>query len=735
MNPLLNKNYLSHIVIFLNYIDIINLSICNKALNDMLQFPKKKDNKQDKTNESDISDKLSESDNSVYIHLINTIFLMTTIHQFFDMEKSLYNSKIKKNLLGKNPKFSYDWKTLFIKLRKAFKRYNDDKIKKRVLDFFKVHIYLPDIRKEIFMLEFECSSIHQTYNYDIITRLVYTYNYYSKYTTYNYILSQSKEVGQIKILREKLFFEDHLIKFYELFREYINNDEAKTFVNNNVCLYDFENLNNIYNNNFNSDLLQNNINNINIRNIFNFILWINHIFILYNELSYEYINGLSNYVDDDEFITEYLAKKNDLLNCGLLLTNHFENINIIINFLSIYQFIYEDYKKKHSISPIGETIIQISQEDQKEYYNKIVFSPKFTLYNLFTKIIEDKFTSKLNIISDKFKKIIKEYFIELFTIKEENENKNKQKKNKMDIDEDDDDEYINAIKEEYDDLDDLDDISLDDKPSKKELVENIMNSMVDRWINGYNSNGIMHTYFKMNDKYINNYENVIIDIFEQVIIDSVNIHKMSLDQCFVIVEKVTRCEGNSKTLFMNKESLCVIRRTKMRLMRHGYTIIYKFLILALEKDFLSRIIYDDKTNKIKLYLNSSEKIKSQDYNLNMDALSEEGEKNVEQNIKEEKEMIINDLIEKAKLNENERSLAEEYIKTLKIDYVLLLKKVLLNYYKQMEIYKERNEKVEYFIKNKQKFVNVNECYNGNEEEKNNDNKLYKQNCCKEIHIF
>ena len=279
---------------------------------------------------------------------------------------------------------------------------------------------------------------------------------------------------------------------------------------------------------------------------------------------------------------------------------------------------------------------------------------------------------------------------------------------------DDDDEYINAIREE-DSFDDLEDLSLDDKPTKKNLLENFMNSMVDRFINGNNANGIMHSFFKMDDKYINDYENPLIESFKEEIIN--NIKSIPLNQLFEIVEKITRCEGNSRTLFLSKDSLSVIRRTKFKLMIQGYSIIFKNLMEALVKDFDSRIIYDENTNERKIFLNAFEKIKSPEYKLNMDALSEIGEKNVQNNIKEEKEKAINYLMKETKFKDIDRTLVEEFFKTLKIDYVLLFKKVLLNYYKQLEIYKERNEKVVYFIKNKQKFVNANDCYNNKEENK------------------
>ena len=692
MNYIYNNIYLSNIVVFLTYNDIIALSICNKALKKLLE-PKNNP-------------------------LINKIFMLSAIHEFFSLTKKFYNKENKYNLSGKKLKFNADFKKILSNLKKCFVNFKEDIIKQRTLDFLKVHMYLPDIRKEIFMLEFENSTTNQIINYDIVTREVLTYNYYSKYITFNYIMSQK---GQIKILREKLLFEDFLINFGSLFNEFINNPDYIDFINNNVCLYEYEKLDIMYNDRDISVFHTNFINNINIVNIFNFILWINHVFNLYTKFNYEYIQGLSEEFSDEELIIEFLSKKNELVNCALLISSSFENINIIINFLSIYKLIYEDYHKNHPLissdSPIGsEFNFQLSLDEQKNYYNKIVYSKKFSLYNLFIKIIEDKFTSKLNIMQSKFKTLTHVYFNEAFTIKEEKKNTNDKNIHKMSIEEDinDDDEYINAIREE-DSFDDLEDLSLDDKPTKKNLLENFMNSMVDRFINGNNANGIMHSFFKMDDKYINDYENPLIESFKEEIIN--NIKSIPLNQLFEIVEKITRCEGNSRTLFLSKDSLSVIRRTKFKLMIQGYSIIFKNLMEALVKDFDSRIIYDENTNERKIFLNAFEKIKSPEYKLNMDALSEIGEKNVQNNIKEEKEKAINYLMKETKFKDIDRTLVEEFFKTLKIDYVLLFKKVLLNYYKQLEIYKERNEKVVYFLKNKQKFVNAKDCYNNNEENK------------------
>ena len=55
------------------------------------------------------------------------------------------------------------------------------------------------------------------------------------------------------------------------------------------------------------------------------------------------------------------------------------------------------------------------------------------------------------------------------------------------------------------------------------------------------------------------------------------------------------------------------------------------------------------------------------------------------------------VIKNFNLIDSEKYLANDYINCTKIDYVFLLRKLLLNYYKQLEIYKERNVKIEKMV--------------------------------------
>ena len=689
-----NNNYVAQIIVFLCPKEIVELSSCNRALKNLLD-PKNN-------------------------NIINTIFLLTIIERYFLLDKSI-NFKNKKILLGKNNNFPFDMKLFLKQFILHFGKYKNIEISSRVQDFFRIHIYLPDLRKEIFNLEFENSSINMLVSYDINSRLIHTYNFYSKYITFENVILNNDKNSQIKILREKLSFENCIINFKSLFQDYVNNKSLCAFVNNDIIQYKYENLDKMYIDD--TFLININCQNNELNDIFIFLLWINHMFILYCQFNYGYIKGLIDNMDDEELLTEFITKKNDLINCALLINSTFDNVNIVINLLNIFKEIFDSYiKESHnlkylSLSQCSSTdsesnVKQENQTDVKKYYNKII-SPfnKFLLYNLFLKSIDNYYTKKLESMIGTFKNVTKNFFLEAFTVKSQDYIKTAKKEDKMDIEEDDDDELLNEIKCEEDDDDD---ISMDIKLTKKELVENTVIAMIDCSVNNYNANGIMHTNFKADEYYIQNYENNLIDIFLAQINKSINEDKMPIDQCFDIVEVMTKNEGNSKNLCLSRESLVIVRRTKKPLMEKSYYIIFAKLMELMRNDFCERIKKDNDN----LYLTAVEKIRSQDYKCDLDALTEDGETNVKTNVEKDYQEIENYFLKISNLNtkivnnsndknnddnnndnNNDKNLAKKYLECVKIDYVFLLKKLLWNYYKQLEIYKERDSRVEYYLKN------------------------------------
>jgi hypothetical protein len=206
----------------------------------------------------------------------------------------------------------------------------------------------------------------------------------------------------------------------------------------------------------------------------------------------------------------------------------------------------------------------------------------------------------------------------------------------------------------------------------------------------------MHSNFKVNTEYITDYEEPLCKILEEQINKSIKKNSMPITQCFDVVEAITRCEGNSKNLFISKDSISIVRRSKIRLMKKGYYTIFSQLLVLMSDDFIKRIKKDNKN----LYISATESLRTQDYKCNLEALSEEGEKNVEKKVNNDYIEARNYLTKKFNLNNDESKLAQKYLESVQIEYVYLFKKFLWNYYKQIEIYKERDSRVEYYFTNK-----------------------------------
>ena len=343
-----NSNLLDIIVTYLNIKDIFYLSMSNKKLKEML----------DPGNNSKV----------------NILYLLKIINDYFDFDKSYL--KKRKILLGKNLKFKVSWRLYLHHLIINFGKCEDQYINRKIRDFFRIRIYLPDLRKEIHILEYHNSTMHITRCYDNKINLIHTYNFYSKYITPELILNKNETNGKIKILREKLIYEEYLINFKELFYDYINNENYKHFIIN-VCKYNIEVLVELYNCK-DQDKTNFKVNEQN-NNIIKFIVWISNIFILYTKINYEYIRGLieNENTDEQELISEFISKKNDLENCGLLINSQFENVNIIVNMLSIYRKIYDSYSdkylKSHKSFDFFTPEFRIDKSDSVQYKSIIIF--------------------------------------------------------------------------------------------------------------------------------------------------------------------------------------------------------------------------------------------------------------------------------------------------------------------------------------------------------------------------
>ena len=136
------KYLVTNIALYLNFEDILSLNSCNKTLKTIL--------------------------NPLYNRVINIIYYNKTTKKIFEMDEDDYfddgyNKINRNNLLEDSWKSKMNWRLFLSETLKKFQTYPEEKIKKNVLNSFKLHMYLPDLRKDNSQLEYEYSSINQIY--------------------------------------------------------------------------------------------------------------------------------------------------------------------------------------------------------------------------------------------------------------------------------------------------------------------------------------------------------------------------------------------------------------------------------------------------------------------------------------------------------------------------------------------------------------------------------------------
>ena len=727
MNELfVNNNALTYICQYLDYKSIISFSQCNKKI---YQF--------------------MDPDKNI---IINIIYMLSVIKEFyqFDEDDDKIIIKNKKNLLDVFSNSMINWKNYLKEITLNFRFYEDKVINNKILDCFKIHIYLPDLRKENSYLEFESSSIHQTICYDIYKRNNITNIFYSNNITKEYLLEGLNNKNNINnnskcinIIKEGLFFEKELINFSATFNDFINNKQYKDLIINCIVKYDYEKLYNIHIYKINN----NNNNNCNIdyynNNIIILILWINYSFMLYSKYAYEYINSLKDNLNEKTFLEEYIRKQNELINCGLILNSNLDNINIIINqfmkYFSIFEYIKDNEKNELKLSNVSlgsstnsnSSTTSSTSSDNSNYNN-------FSLYNLFLVIIKKEFFDKLKErLTNKYKYIFKTFWENTFdnfdkinSDSEDNEGllndyNNINYNNLKPENNNNEDDDMN-IEEEDEDYDDDEGIIEEKEATEKEVIENFFSGIADYEINEFNANVINHTEIKVSKEY-ENIENLFTNQFVTTLKNNIEEGK-SLFSLFDIIEKNTKCKEDTRCLLTPSNSLNLIRRTKKHLMKDSCFVLFKYALVNIENDFLEHIKLNDENKRI-LYLTNEEIKNKTKYNCDLDELTDKNILKVSDKVKKEIENLKSYLIEQnVKTYDNEDvkketiKLINEYIDYDGIEYVLLMKKIIWFYYKQLGIYEQRNNKIEKILNEKKGCYLPESCepFNENEQKLSNE---------------
>ena len=546
---------------------------------------------------------------------------------------------------------SVNWKMYLNQISKLFKFYPDPKTSKFVLDSFKVHLHSLDLPQENTNLEFSYSTSHQLFYYDAISREFYKDENHINYN--DDIVNERKNCKQIQIiLREKLPFENELKNFNYVYDEWKSNQKYQ-IVLNNIINYEFEKLEKIY---------EQNVNNTEMNRIIYFILWVNKCLITHCTYTYETIVRYENNPDEKKFLVDYINQYVKYINASLLINSNYDNVNILMNYI-------KTYVKNNSNN-----------------------SNKFSLYELSRKIFEKKVFDKISEkVIEKTSFLLEKYYEKKFDEKSQNEenNKNNDDDYQMNYDELDEIDEINYINDDRND--DINDETYDNKV----LIDKIISSVLDININTYNANAINNSQIKLLKEYENILNSKLCEIIQKKINEDENISKI-----YDFLEKSLKDEIiNYFSFIQNQDSLKLINRTKKNLLQDTFKTINGFLLQKLIKDFSSRIRINN--NERKLYIKDNE-IRV-DYKCDLTDFNREKIMKIEEKVQKEINNIKTYLYERNinGYNVNDTlKLVNEYIDNDGIEIVLFVKKMIYFYFKELEFYEEKDQKVFNTLTNK-----------------------------------
>ena len=606
-----NKNLLTNILTYLETEEILTFYKLNKAISAKLNF---------ETN-----------------YIINSLFYEYASDKLYNFDYTEENQtnldKIKRKqiILGKSWESKTNWRLFLSNANRDLISYPDEEIAKKVIKCFKIHAYLPDLRKEDKNLEFHNSSIHQIFCYDKKFRDNCSYIYYNKYINQNYI-NKNGINSKVNILKEGLFFEDKLKNFIDTYNEFARNKEYVDIIKD-ANNYDFEKL---YKNYDEKNFPKNDL-------IF-FVLYIIRNYINYSKYILEKINKAKTEGDKTNFLEVFSQEYNNYVNAGLLIDNNFANINIIIN---LFNRLY--------------------------LKNDAVFSLYYLGLRIYNKIVYDKVSvDLLNNITLLYRNII----IKKIEIKNE------------DIDD------MEIEDSKTSDMS-LDDISLDDyldyNDSNKEqkIFEDFSKNILDLDIDEENANAINHSKIKLGKAY-NDYEARILDTLNEVIKEKKS--QIPLEQIFDQMENLLTSEESKKN---SRNSLKIINKTKKAMLIGFYEMLIPDILSQLSKDFNSHIKRNEdgssilvlsnkeKMNNIKYNCDLSDFSRKKRMKI---------EEKVENDIKEVKYFLFGKSINGFDIQETLK-LIDEYMDNNGIECVSLIKKIIYFYNKECFRYDDIDQKV------------------------------------------
>ena len=659
-------NLLNIIARYIKYKEIFNFSLTNKSIHFLFN-----------------------EENNPYI---NSLFRDLVFNKYYNIKnrRQFYNE----NIVDDDFKISKkNWKNIFKNLFINSQIFLDKEISELIYNSFKTHYYLPYQRKENAILEYENSTLHQLISYDIKKNNLIEKNYYDKFFKKNHLNGENSNI-KIEPLRKELVFEEELANFQLEVNTYKENKNILKM----ILDYANEELDKLYISNYSFDIdldrdkdKKENKNVSKSKRKFNkvylFLIWLNHTFILFTNLLYNYVIQFKESGSAKQIIISYSKTHSNLINFGLLINEKLNNVNIIINY-------------------IREEVESSEIEHPK----------KFSIYEMLLNLMQKNFYQKLKpILNQSIEKMIKNFNEDNLQKKKINvsydsnniETSNSEIINDENNAEDDYyDLYLNDSGEEDFSLEEENELNDEDiNLTDQEAIEQYFNLILDFSINGENSLYINHSKIILNQTFIEN-ENLMINIFldnlrKKFIIkeekEYLNENYLfeeeieSLNDLFSLLKKYGKSDSN-KNGNMN-----LINRTKLNIFKNSESLVFNYLEQINNRKFIIELKNEEKGNKVanENKKNTINNISVNDLNLNDKKYYNKTENLFFINkLNDLKSNLINCNLNMTEIRrEKIEELADRYINNNENKLIMITKDIMYLYNKQYNLFNHQDNKI------------------------------------------
>ena len=659
-------NLLNIIARYIKYKEIFNFSLTNKSIHFLFN-----------------------EENNPYI---NSLFRDLVFNKYYNIKnrRQFYNE----NIMDDDFKISKkNWKNIFKNLFINSQIFLDKEISELIYNSFKTHYYLPYQRKENAILEYENSTLHQLISYDIKKNNLIEKNYYDKFFKKNHLNGENSNI-KIEPLRKELVFEEELANFQLEVNTYKENKNILKM----ILDYANEELDKLYISNYSFDIdldrdkdKKENKNVSKSKRKFNkiylFLIWLNHTFILFTNLLYNYVIQFKESGSAKQIIISYSKTHSNLINFGLLINEKLNNVNIIINY-------------------IREEVESSEIEHPK----------KFSIYEMLLNLMQKNFYQKLKpILNQSIEKMIKNFNEDNLQKKKINvsydsnniETSNSEIINDENNAEDDYyDLYLNDSGEEDFSLEEENELNDEDiNLTDQEVIEQYFNLILDFSINGENSLYINHSKIILNQTFIEN-ENLMINIFldnlrKKFIIkeekEYLNENYLfeeeieSLNDLFSLLKKYGKSDSN-KNGNMN-----LINRTKLNIFKNSESLVFNYLEQINNKRFIIELKNEEKGNKVanENKKNTINNISVNDLNLNDKKYYNKTENLFFINkLNDLKSNLINCNLNMTEIKRDKiEELADRYINNNENKLMMITKDIMYLYNNQYNLFSHQDNKI------------------------------------------